>query len=796
VKANAAVEAVLQKETASIPRLGLSIAAQQAVADLAFHVSTFMNNDLRGQRQSMQRSGLPSRSITSRLKGKEGRIRGSLMGKRVDFSARSVVSPDSQMDIDQVGVPYRVAMKLTVPERATDWNLERLRAAVLRGPHKLMGAFSVTKGKETILLEFADLEREAKILKPGNVVARFLGDDDVVLFNRQPSLHKGSMMAYRVRLMPHKTFRLNMAVTLPLNADCDGDELNVHVPQDEESRVEARLIMAVPEQIVSPQANKPCIGFVQDAVVGSWLLTREQSVSRRTAMYLRASVRHSQKPLPPQQSYAARPRTRRAHGPRDLQPALPARPPVAARPRPRRYRNDKTGVLVRDGALLRGTLCKVTLGATSGGLVHCLYLSHGPRRTAEFLSDAQRLVGRWLTQRGFSIRLSDCQPSADTKDAVAATIRLAEQKIARILSADAVACLSEDRIEAALSEIANKVLTNVGKVVHASLDENHNALYQAVLCASKGNLINIAQLIGCIGQTSVEGRRIFVDDAQQQFGEPGSMAKSGFVARSYYQGLTHSEFFYHTMAGREGLIDTAVKTANTGYLQRRLMKAMETVTVAYDRTVRNARQNIVQFAYGADSYDATFLVRQSLPCFQEPLAQLAQRFQPEEWEPFRAALVLVRKQRVGHADVGDVVYAPGSVRDVLFVYGELPGELPLAQAVRGVQELCDACCSAPWARRSAYEALLRWHLRYEEVRRLHPRAFEAVLAEMRRRTLLAQVAPGEAVGALAAQSISEPLTQLTLNTFHMAGVKSKNVTLGVPRIKELRRRLASRRPST
>jgi len=206
VKANTVVKQVLEKEAASIPRLGLSIGAQQVVADLGFQVSTFMNNDLRGQRQSMQRSGLPSKSITSRLKGKEGRIRGSLMGKRVNFSARSVVSPDSQMDNDQVGVPHRVATKLTVPEAVTDWNLDRLRACVRAGPGTLQGAHSLIRAGTTVLLKFADREREAKTLRTGEVVERYLRNGDTVLFNRQPSLHKGSMMAYRVRLMPHKPF--------------------------------------------------------------------------------------------------------------------------------------------------------------------------------------------------------------------------------------------------------------------------------------------------------------------------------------------------------------------------------------------------------------------------------------------------------------------------------------------------------------------------------------------------------------------------------------------------------------
>ena len=459
VKANSNVKNILERESSSIPRLGLSLCAQQAVTDLAFHVSTFMNNDLRGQRQSMQRSGLPSKSITSRLKGKDGRIRGSLMGKRVNFSARSVVSPDSQMDIDQVGIPHRVATKLTIPESVTDWNIERLRMCVRTGPNLLTGAHSVVRGDVTILLEFADKERESKTLRTGDVVERYLVDDDVVLFNRQPSLHKGSMMAYRVRLMPHKTFRLNMAVTLPLNADCDGDELNVHVLQDEDSQIEAQLLMSVPIQIVSPQANKPCIGFVQDSVIGSWLLTRDDTyVHRPLAIALVASVRHHSKGLPFKRRYTGK----------EIFSIL--------FPTQLQYKNKRTGVVIENGVLVAGALCKVTLGATSGGIVHSMYHSFGPTRTAQFLSDTQRVINRWLAHRGFSIRLSDCEPTARTREEVVQAIALAQQKVSKILEmTDSGAesdryILTPHRVEGTLSEISNRVLTNVGKVVHASLD--------------------------------------------------------------------------------------------------------------------------------------------------------------------------------------------------------------------------------------------------------------------------------------------------------------------------------------
>ena len=754
VKANASVKLVLEKEASSIPRLGLSLTAQQVVAELTFHVSTFMNNELRGQRQSVQRSGLPSKSITSRLKGKEGRIRGSLMGKRVNFSARSVVSPDSQMDIDQVGVPFQVATRLTVPEKVTDRNLDRLRQAVRIGSASLGGAHSIFHDGVWTLMEFADKEREMKRLRPGDTVERYLENEDIVLFNRQPSLHKGSLMGYRVRLMPFRTFRLNMAVTIPLNADCDGDELNVHVPQDEESQVEARLLMGVPCQIVSAQANKPCIGFVQDAVVGSWLLTSDETiVSRAVALELWDMIERNRPVLSAKASFS---------GKEVYSMLLPVN---------LEYNNSKTGVCIRKGVLVSGRLCKQTLGATAGGLVHALYLSHGPKRTADFLSDAQRLVNRWLTVRGFSIRLSDCEPSPETRAHVSTIIRLAEQKIQRIQNADAVMSLLPEQAEGSLSEIANMVLTNVGKVVHASLNSKENALYQAVLSASKGNLINVAQLLGCLGQQTVDGKRPTIQDVQQQFGEPKTLGCAGFVAHSLYSGLTDKEFFFHTMAGREGLIDTAVKTANTGYLQRRLMKAMETVTVAYDCTVRNAKQNIVQFLYGGDSFDATYVVRQNLDILLWSAHDLRPHFEASlEWGAFWAVFKSVRSQRL-RAQSGEfdtLAYAPGSINDLYAHYllqSNIRNPRFDAYSDDDLQDrlnlLCDDLCETVWGRKSVLELLLRWYLRVEQLRRLTRSICDVLIGEIRRRISLAFVSPGEAVGALSAQSISEPLTQFS-----------------------------------
>ena len=234
---------------------------------LQYHSATYMDNDIAGLPQSLQSSGRPVKALRARLKGKEGRLRGNLMGKRVDFSARTVITGDPNIELDQVGVPKSIARNLTYPERVTPYNRAYLSELVRNGPNEYPGARYVIRDTgERIDLKY---NRRGDIaLQAGWIVERHLKDGDYVLFNRQPSLHKMSMMAHRVKLMDYSTFRLNLSVTPPYNADFDGDEMNLHVPQSEEARAELAQIAWVPRQIVSPQANKPVMGIVQDTLCG------------------------------------------------------------------------------------------------------------------------------------------------------------------------------------------------------------------------------------------------------------------------------------------------------------------------------------------------------------------------------------------------------------------------------------------------------------------------------------------------------------------------------------------------
>jgi DNA-directed RNA polymerase II subunit RPB1 len=255
-------------------------AANHAISDnislLQFYVATLMNNEM-SSASSQQRSGRPIKAISTRLKGKEGRLRGNLMGKRVDFSARTVITPDPNLSLDELGVPLSIALNLTFPEVVTPMNIEYCRKLVENGPTEWPGAKYIVRD-DGIRIDLRYLKKRSDIhLAYGYVVERHMQNGDYVLFNRQPSLHKMSIMGHRVRVLPYSTFRLNLSVTTPYNADFDGDEMNMHLPQSLETKAEIVEIMHVPKQIVSPQSNRPVMGIVQDSLIGVKLFTHRDT---------------------------------------------------------------------------------------------------------------------------------------------------------------------------------------------------------------------------------------------------------------------------------------------------------------------------------------------------------------------------------------------------------------------------------------------------------------------------------------------------------------------------------------
>ena len=731
---------------------------ERAAADpfdmLQLSVACYIDNDVRGARtHTKKRTGLPDKCLVMRWKGKRGRVRAHMMGKRVDFSSRTVISPDPCMDMDEIGIPYEIAKKLTFRERVTANNLQELQAMVDLGPTELKGAAGVLNKEGVRVQAISPIK-----LREGWEVERYMRDGDWVMFNRQPSLRKQSLMAHKVKLKPGKTFGLSLACTGAYNGDFDGDEMNVHLPQSEEARAELCELMLVEHQILNAQNNKPIFAIVQDALVGSWIMTADDVwLSRQEIQQLSMSVLYPCKEIP--EAISSEAGIERWSGKQAWSLVLPV---MTLR---------FSDVDIENGQLTRGRLKKRHLGAMSGGVIHTICKLFGNRRAVEFMSDCQRIVYAFMESVGFSIGLDDCRHRrAPITEYVAHVDRV--HNLGKSLN------LPHDEIEANTSSMLSKVLDLAGGVAQQSMGPN-NSLFAMCESGSKGNPINISQIVSCVGQQSVAGRRItdLTDPTLRTLSctdpDHDRVVDKGFVTNSYYTGLSCKQMYFHTMGGREGIVDTSVKTADTGYLQRRITKGLEGVVIEYDGTVRTSG-SVVDLFYGADGCDAS-----QLECVQMPWLLEKVGGDDEESVNLRRVVKEALASKLSAINLRLVLHANLPVNVALLI-AQYPRTEEVCDSWPATKKLLAELEVQPgtlWLRAS-----LAWHLRGVH---LSFQDFERVLKQVRTMCHRARVEPGEMVGVLAASSVGEPTTQLTLRTFHVAGVASKNVTLGIPRLKEL-----------
>ena len=810
---------------------------------LQYHVATYMDNDIAGIPQALQKSGRPVKSIRARLKGKEGRLRGNLMGKRVDFSARTVITGDPNLSLDEVGVPRSIARTLTYPETVTPYNIHKLHQLVKNGPNDHPGAkYVIRDSGERIDLRHHKRAGEIS-LQYGWKVERHIVDGDFIIFNRQPSLHKESMMGHRVRVMPYSTFRLNLSVTSPYNADFDGDEMNLHVPQSEETRAEVSQLCMVPLNIVSPQRNSPLMGIVQDTLCGIYkMCRRDVFLTKDQVMNILLWVPDWDGVIPQPAILKPRPKwtgkqiisliipdglnlIRTGAVKEDLSPV-----------------NDD-GLYVNNGDLMYGLLNKKIVGASSGGIIHIIYNELGPQAAMSFFNGAQTIVNFWLLHNGFSIGIGDTIPDRETIQAIENAVNKRKDEVTELTRSATENELEpmpgmnvRETFESKVSKALNTARDEAGTATEDNLKDLNNAI-QMARSGSKGSSINISQMTAVVGQQSVEGKRIpfgFKYRTLPHFTKDDYSPESrGFVENSYLRGLTPTEFFFHAMAGREGLIDTAVKTAETGYIQRRLVKAMEDVMAKYDGTVRNSLGDIVQFVYGEDGLDGGHIESQQLDIITCSDAQFEKKFRvdlmdpkagisadvleqakaitgdvkvqnylDEEWEQLKLARSFLRTNKKDDNEQFqlpiNVLRILESAKTTFKIKDGTPSDLHPAEVIPQVREMLDRLvvvrgedALSKEGQHNAtilFKAHLRSRLAFKRIvteYALNKLAFQNVVGEIESRFCRAAVNPGEMVGVLAAQSIGEPATQMTLNTFHFAGVSSKNVTLGVPRLKEI-----------
>ena len=593
---------------------------------LQYHVTTYLDNEVAGCPPARHRSGRPLKTLSQRLKGKDGRFRGSLSGKRVNFSSRTVISPDPNLSVSQVGVPRAVANEMTIPVRVTSQNIEELKQVVRNGPlrpdvNAPCGAnYVIRPDNRRLRLADGNLDTVADLIEPGYTVERQLRDGDVVLFNRQPSLHRMSIMAHRVKVMEGRTFRLNPAVCPPYNADFDGDEMNMHVPQTEEARAEATILLSVHENILSPRFGGPIIGGIHDHVSGIFMLTHgTRWFTKEEALYLlRYTHIEHMPPIGKEEEgvqYWSNKQIFSMILPDQLNMVFHASSCLNCETCKKEMCERDAYVRIIDGILEAGTIDKKAIGAFDGQIVNRIIRHYSMRRAADFIDDLTKLSIRAIMFDGFSFGIDDEDLSKTEYGQIDEVLKVAASDVTRRIKIYEDGQLEpmpgrtvEETLEMQIMQVLGKARDQTGQIAGRHLGLGNSAVVMAV-SGARGSMLNLTQMAGCIGQQSVRGERIvrgYDDRTLPHFkkGDRGSDAH-GFIAHSYKGGLNPTEFFFHAIGGREGLVDTAVRTSQSGYLQRRLINALQDLKVAYDGTVRSTGGRIIQFQYGEDSTDPT-----------------------------------------------------------------------------------------------------------------------------------------------------------------------------------------------
>ncbi len=585
---------------------------------LQYDIATYFDNESTLPK-SEQKGSKASKSVSERLKGKTGRIRGNLMGKRVDFSARTVITSDPNLSLDELGVPIKIAMNITFPEVVTPFNIDRLSKLVRNGrdiypgANFVLPAQSLELGKKSKI----DLRYRKKSVKlhNGDIVERHIVDGDPVLFNRQPSLHKMSMMCHRIRVIKDEmlsTFRINVNVTAPYNADFDGDEMNMFIPQSIQAQLEIANIADVKRQIISPRYSLPIIKLKQDTIIGSFLMTKSTNkIDFHDAMNLSMYCNHVdffnvlKEDIDPNKLFSL---------------IIPSQI---------NFSNDK--VNINNGKLLKGTIGSSVI---NNKIIYYSWDRHGPDTTKHFLDNSQRLVTNWLLMNGFTVGLGDATTDKAILNEIESFCEIKQMEIDKLITEmennpDTLdPDTFEDQVQANLSAANN----DINKTLNNHIIENHpdNNFHILIESGAKGSSTNISQIIGALGQNILEFKRIkkkVNNRTLPHFFQNDDRANArGFISNSYYHGLNPREFFFHHMTAREGLIDTAIKTSESGYLQRKLTKGMEDIIVAYDKTIRSGNNVLIQMMYGDNNINQTHYKENDINLILMSNTQVANKF--------------------------------------------------------------------------------------------------------------------------------------------------------------------------
>ena len=704
-----------------------------------------------------------TRSLVGRLKGKKGRIRGNCMGKRQNYSSRTVITPDACMDIDQLGVPKCIALKQTIPVRVNKLNITQMTTRVRIGADSLAGALKVEGIRlrkhlppATVNLAYCNWDRrQSLVLEPGMVVHRFLNDEDYVVFNRQPTLHKESMIGHRVKIVKGMSFLLPVPDTTPYNADFDGDEMNMFTPQTIEAMSEIKNLMGIEHQMIGLKTGRPAIGCVQDTVIGLYLMCRPGTfVSEPNFMSLSMNCRYSDGILPkpailkPKRLYT---------GYQLASLAIPNNVNMGGHKMANTLGSEcltnqdaSMTAFIRNGCIVYGAVTKTVSGRSAGGLVHVVCRQHGNKRAMNLVSDLQRLATRWLLVRGCSVGIDDCMPSIECENKV-------KQHLQKLVDISHNHLSNDQEIDAV--QTLQSALSDSGSIVSSSISNNNN-LSNLIKSGSKGSIVNLAQVIGCVGhQTNTE---ILGADRRNSYNSNNTAKLLGFCQSSFFHGLDPIEVFMHTTSGREGLIDTAVKTSSTGYVQRRIIKSMEPISVAYDRSVRPNQKRILQPCFGGNGLSCERMKPVSVWELEASREKIVEKHGEEDG--LRILLLrteITRNRSVFYTNPSSKLLCAFDTKEILQnapgKYQEKTYSDDLKNCVLSLRRLFGGPGAA-----SVHEFFLlcAFSNRQGRLQKIPNTVFQLALEGVS----CSLVDSGENIGTLSSVSIGEPITQMTLNS--------------------------------
>jgi DNA-directed RNA polymerase II subunit RPB1 len=808
---------------------------QDFTALLQYHVAVYFDNDsVTLPRTEFKTGGRIVKSVSERIKGKAGRIRSNLMGKRVDFSARSVITSDPYIDIDQVGIPKKIAMELTIPEEVTPYNKAYLTGLVKNGREVYPGANFIRRtsyrdGKAEI--QIIDLKYRKKTIKLnlGDIVERHCIDNDYILFNRQPTLHKFSMMGHRLQIIDNNdinTFRVNVSVCKPYNADFDGDEMNIFLAQSIQARNELKRIANVQYQIIGCKDSNPIIGCQQDALSGAYILTESKIKLKgwEVANLLCNTTSDTKFDIDMNKEYT---------GQELFSFIIPKGINILKKS------GDKIILHVVDGKLISGNLDKSALSNAKNSIIHFIWDKYGPNKTRRFIDDTQRLIINFLLIKGLTASFGDNVIDSKLDDQIKAIVNnnILELKYNITQMENDIYQMPKDINEKLLRDEISNVQSNISQMlVKSSLMSIDNFLSVCVSAKSRGDQSNLTQVTSVIGQVSIDGVRINKKIENRSLiyfhRDDDTPEARGFINTSYFKGLKGFQLFYNSMASRDGLIDTAIKTAQTGYIQRQLIKGLEDLSIKYDGTNRNTKGIIIQQIYGENGIDPSKQTEiilkilnmnnkaiESNLCFSnKQIILIEKKLKLKNLEKFNKDFMdklidfrdklrnIQQKSLLEYKVLENKYMLPVNIFRITQDYSNNKEHIELKPEyiVESINKFIDDYDYRIMIILNKNDKYMKQDNRslkflfevglYEFLAPvkcifdygLTKLQFDKLLDEIKLNYMKALIEPGEMIGIIAAQSIGEPTSQMTLNTKHSAGNAAKSsANMGVSRIQEL-----------